>query len=184
MKSVIRIINTRLGRREWAALLCSLALIVLSILLARHVGAFEQFGYIGSFLAMLIGSATVFLPAPALAVVVALGATVANPWLVGLAGGLGATIGEITGYLAGYSGHKIVEEQPQYKNIAGLLEKHGYWAIMLLAFVPNPLFDVAGVIAGSTKYPLSKFLTATLIGKVAKCLAAAYVGVWSFGWLI
>ena len=182
MRSFFRFVAHNFGRKEWAALIGSLVLIAVSIPLVRHISAFEQYSYLGAFLAMLIGSATVFLPAPALAVVVALGATSANPWMIALVGGIGAALGEITGYLAGYSGHKVAEEQSHYKKIAKLVETRGFIAIAILAFIPNPLFDVVGFVAGGTRYPLPKFLTATVLGKIAKCFAAAYAGAWSLSW--
>lgn len=132
---------------------------------------------------MLLGSATVILPAPGLAVVIALGAVVPNLLLLGLVAGLGAALGEITGYLAGYGGHKIIEEQKHYLVVERFLKKHGFWAIAALAFIPNPLFDVAGIIAGGTKYPFGLFLVATLVGKIAKCLLAAYAGATTLSWL-
>ena len=53
--------------------------------------------------------------------------------------------------------------------------------IILLAFIPNPLFDMAGFIAGAGKVPLWKFLIFTWIGKVAKMLLFAYLGAGIFG---
>ncbi len=169
------------GTKEWVAIGGSLSLTILSIWLVGRTSALEEFGYLGAFLAMLIGSATVLLPAPALAVVVGLGAVVASPLLLGVVAGVGATLGEVTGYFAGYGGHKIAEEQKYYTKVSDFIEKRGFVAIAVLAFIPNPLFDIAGFIAGSTGYPVSRFLTATLIGKTCKCVLAAYVGSLSLG---
>jgi len=54
--------------------------------------------------------------------------------------------------------------------------KHGSWTILLLAFIPNPLFDLAGFVAGSMKLPLWKFLLLTVVGKIGKMLLFAYLG--------
>lgn len=132
---------------------------------------------------MLLGSATVILPAPGLAVIAALGPAVPDPLLLGIVAGLGAALGEVTGYLAGYGGHKIIEEQKYYPAVGRFVKKYGFWAIIVLAFVPNPLFDAAGIIAGGTKYSFHLFMFATLIGKVAKCITIAYAGASAFGWL-
>jgi membrane protein DedA with SNARE-associated domain len=153
---------------------------VVTLLLAKAKNL-EEFGYAGGFLAMLLSSATVVLPAPGLAVVIALGATVPNPLLLGVAAGVGAAFGEVTGYLTGYGGHRIVEGQKYYPVIERFLEKYGFWAVAVLAFIPNPLFDAVGIIAGGTKYPFSLFLSATLIGKVGKCTVAAYAGATTLG---
>lgn len=184
IKHVARFIKRHFGPKEWAALALSLALVIIVSLSLAKTNNLEEWGYIGGFIAMLLGSATIILPAPGLAVVAALGTNVPNPLLLGFIAGLGAALGEITGFLAGYGGHKIVEEQKHYKTVERYIERFGFWAIAVLAFIPNPLFDIAGIIAGATKYPFGLFLSATLIGKIAKCTVVAYVGATAFGWLI
>ena len=51
-----------------------------------------------------------------------------------------------------------------------------YLAILVLAFVPNPFFDLAGIAAGTLKIPILSFLFFTWIGKVLKMLLFAYAG--------
>jgi membrane protein DedA with SNARE-associated domain len=48
--------------------------------------------------------------------------------------------------------------------------------VLLLAFVPNPLFDIVGVTAGILKMPYPKFLLWCMLGKILKMLAFAYGG--------
>ncbi|HQF63663.1 MAG TPA: hypothetical protein PLT26_14275, partial [Anaerolineaceae bacterium] len=45
-----------------------------------------------------------------------------------------------------------------------------------IAFIPNPLFDAAGMIAGALKMPLWRFLIYCWIGKCLKMLAFALGG--------
>jgi membrane protein DedA with SNARE-associated domain len=45
------------------------------------------------------------------------------------------------------------------------MERHGMLAIFLLAAIPNPIFDVGGLIAGVLKMPVWRFLLAAIIGK-------------------
>lgn len=182
MHQQLQYLRKHLGRKERAALVASLILVIGVSLFLFNSDDLASLGYIGGFLAMLLSSATVILPAPGIAVVVALGSTVSSPVLLGIVAGIGATLGEITGYLAGYSGHKIVEEQKYYAKMHKFIEKYGFIAITLLAFIPNPFFDIAGIIAGSTKYPLKLFLTAVLIGKIGKCILAAYAGSLAIDW--
>ena len=68
-----------------------------------------NYGYLGAFLISLVSSATILLPLPGFLVVFPLGAAL-NPILVGLAAAGGATIGEMTGYLLGFTGRGIVEK--------------------------------------------------------------------------
>lgn len=138
----------------------------------RQIGAY---GYPGLFLVALIGDATIILPAPALAVVFAVGSGLSAP-LVGLAAGTGSALGELTGYLAGLSGNAIIEHQQQYQRIHRWMTKQGLWVIFVLSVVPNPLFDMAGMAAGAAGIPPWRFLLACWPGKVLKATAAAFLG--------
>ena len=62
------------------------------------------YGYVGAFLISILGGATIIVPVPMLAVIFALGRVMEYSWLVGLANGLGETIGAITIYMTGYGG--------------------------------------------------------------------------------
>jgi membrane protein YqaA with SNARE-associated domain len=143
---------------------------------------FAAFGYPGIFLVALMANATVFLPAPGVAIIYAMG-SVFNPLGVGIAAGLGGAIGELSGYLAGFSGQAVVERAKIYKRLAPYVEKYGGWTILFLAAIPNPFFDIAGVAAGIVKMPMWKFFSACLIGQLIKMTLFAYAGKYSINWL-
>ncbi|KAM1171835.1 hypothetical protein TB2_021696 [Malus domestica] len=100
--------------------------------------------------------------------------------------GLGTAIGELPPYFisraASMSGNKVVMEEldaPSYEGtgfIATRLNQIKRWllshsqqlnffTILVLASVPNPLFDLAGIMCGQFGIPFWKFFLATLIGK-------------------
>jgi membrane protein YqaA with SNARE-associated domain len=141
-----------------------------------------SFGYLGIFLLSILANATIILPAPGLAFVFGMGA-VFNPLFVALAAGAGAAVGELSGYLAGYSGQSIIQRTPFEQQLEGWMKKYGGLTILVFAFIPNPLFDVAGMIAGVLKMPLWKFLLFCWIGKTLKMLLFAYAGSLSIPWL-
>jgi len=68
-----------------------------------------------------------------------------NPFGVGLAAGTGGALGELSGYLAGFSGQAVVERTDIYERIKPWVQKYGGWAILVLSAIPNPFFDIAGV---------------------------------------
>jgi len=142
------------------------------------VEEFKEYGYLGVFLVALLANATVFIPAPGLALILAMGA-VFNPFLVGISAGTGGAIGELSGYLAGFSGQAIVERSDVYTRIKPWVEKYGGWAILVLSAIPNPLFDVAGVAAGIVKMPMRTFLFSVWIGQLIKMTLFAYAGKYS-----
>ena len=63
------------------------------------------------------------------------------------------------------------------------MEKYGELTTLVLAFIPNPLFDLAGLIAGLLKMPLWKFLLYCVIGKILKMMMFAYAGDWVINFL-
>jgi uncharacterized membrane protein YdjX (TVP38/TMEM64 family) len=143
-----------------------------------RVDQFAAFGYPGIFLIALLANATILLPAPGVAVIYAMGA-IFNPLGVGLAAGLGGTLGEVSGYLAGFSGQAVVERMDIYNRIKPWVDKYGGWAILVLSAIPNPFFDIAGMAAGVAKMPLQTFLIFSGIGQLIKMTAFALAGHYS-----
>ena len=140
-----------------------------------QVGKFEELGYPGIFLISLLSNATIILPVPGIIVTSAMG-TIFNPFWVAIAAGTGATLGEISGYLLGFSGQGVIENKKWYDRICNWMRKFGDITVFLLALIPNPLFDIAGLVAGALKLPVWRFLVWTLLGKTIKMMAFAYGG--------
>lgn len=143
------------------------AAIAISVVILLSWEQFERlgvYGYPAVFLASLLSSATLILPAPGIAFILATGSAL-DPVAVGLVAGLGAAIGELTGYIAGYSGQVVVRDRPLYQRMAGLMRKAGIPLLFGLALVPNPIFDVGGVMAGVLHIPAWAFILVTWAGK-------------------
>ena len=147
-----------------------------------RVEEFAAFGYPGIFLIALLANATILLPAPGAAIVYAMGA-IFNPIGVGFAAGTGGAIGELSGYLAGFSGQAVIERTDVYDRIKPWVDHYGGWAIMVLSAIPNPLFDVAGLAAGIAKMRFWTFLFSVWIGQLIKMTLFAYAGRYSLEWL-
>lgn len=157
------------------ALLVVILITVYIYSIRERVDRFASYGYSGAFLIALMANATVFLPAPGVAVVFAMG-NIFNPLGVALAAGAGGALGELSGYMAGFSGQAIVERTNVYERINPWVKKYGAWTILILSAIPNPFFDVAGVAAGISKMSLYKFLSACWIGQTVKMTMFAYAG--------
>ena len=147
-----------------------------------RVDDFAAYGYPGIFIIAMMANATVFLPAPGVAVVFAMG-SIFNPLGVALAAGTGGAIGELTGYLAGFSGQAVIERTDIFNKINPWIEKYGGWTILVLSAIPNPFFDIAGIAAGIAKIPLWRFLFFCWIGQLIKMAMFAYAGAYSIDWL-
>lgn len=160
-------------------------LVVTGFLLVNrnYVQKFASYGYPGIFLVSLFANATLIMPIPGIAFTSAMGA-VFNPFWVAIAAGLGATLGEITGYLAGFSGQVIIRNQEWYDQVVNWMARYGFLTILIMAIIPNPVFDLAGMAAGMMKLPLIKFLGWCLIGKIIKMLLFAYSGASIFNYFM
>ena len=146
----------------------------------------EQAGYSVVFYSNLIGSASVFIPVPGiLAICFAAEESLGlNLWLLGFVGASGATLGETTAYLAGYSGHSALTNIRWYPRIHGLVERRGGITIFMLSVIPNPVFDIAGIAAGALGYPYKKFIVYTFSGKAIRLVIMAYACRESIEWLM
>ncbi len=165
------------------AILIVIALTVFIYSVREKAVELQQYGYLGIFIIAFMTNATVFLPAPGIAIVFAMGA-IFNPIYIALSAGAGGALGELSGYLAGFSGQAIVEKTNVYDKFHTWIEKHGFFAILVLAVIPNPFFDIAGVAAGMLKMPLYRFLLAVWIGVTIKMFLFAWVGSTSLPWLL
>ena len=183
------------GRFTWRleyTLLLGVALLLTLFAVAffyfsANVNNLKSYGYAGLFLINVVGSASILLPSPAGASVVGGGALLesflgvpAFIW-VGLVAGLGESIGEFSGYAAGYGGRVIVENRPQYQRVSRWMERNGTITMFLMSTIPNPLFDVAGLAAGAVRMPISRFFASVLAGKVVKNIWLAAVGALGIG---
>jgi len=138
----------------------------------KNIGGY---GYVGIFLLSILGSSTIVISAPTFLSTL-VGGSILNPFLVGLVSGLGSSIGEITGYLAGYGGKVLAIDSRIYKKVSSWMKRRGFLTVFLLAVIPNPFFDLAGIFSGLTNYPIKKFLLATFLGKTIKFILIALLG--------
>ncbi|OQY88509.1 MAG: hypothetical protein B6D38_09075 [Anaerolineae bacterium UTCFX1] len=165
-----------------AAFVAVIAITLYVFSIRERVQEFAEFGYPGVFLIALIANATILLPAPGVAIVYAMGA-VFHPLGVGIAAGTGGALGELSGYLAGFSGQAVIENTQLYERIKPFVKKYGGWAILFLSAIPNPFFDAAGIAAGVVKIPLKTFLFFVWIGQLIKMTVFAYAGNYSLEWI-
>lgn len=160
---------------RWGSLILILGVSVALFLLRDRVRDLGQYGYPGIFLVSLLTNATLILPLPGVLVTTMMGA-VFNPLGVALAAGTGSALGELSGYIAGYGGQGVIENRQWYDRLIEWMKKYGDVTILVLAIIPNPLFDVGGMAAGALRLPVWRFLLWCTLGKIIKMLAFAYGG--------
>ncbi len=150
-------------------------LTVLIVIYHNRAHGLEKYGYPGIFILSFLTYATVIVPVPGLLVISAMGAYF-NPILIALVAGLGAALGQLTGYIAGFGTQPMIERVNIYKRMVAWVKKFGSLAILFLSALPNPLFDITGAAAGALRMPVLKFFLWTWLGETIKMLAFAYFG--------
>lgn len=159
--------------------------LVISILVFIYRDKFvylEGYGYLGIFLISVLGNATVILPVPVI-LTAFIGGGIFNPFFVGVVTAAGAAIGELTGYLVGYGGKIVLKDDKKLEKVEGWMEKYGLWVLFVLAVIPNPFFDLAGIVAGATGIAVYKYLIVVTLGKMVKFVTISYLGAGSIGLL-
>ncbi len=186
---------------RWAAITIGASLVVGFTLLGFAAWAFdwldeetmEDLGYLGIFISNFLPHVSVFLPLPGLTAVghalVIWGAEELNPVIVVAIATVANTIAEWTSYLAGATGKTAAEERPvSVPGVAGrwlsrswklaewFMARAGFMTLLVLSAVPNPVFEVTGIIAGATRMNFLKFNLALLIGHFIRVMLLVLVG--------
>ncbi|MCJ7613168.1 VTT domain-containing protein [Candidatus Bathyarchaeota archaeon] len=136
----------------------------------------DQFGYLGVFMISFIGSVSVIFPIPYTIVIFLLGSML-DPLFVAISGGLGAALGEFSGYALGYYGRKVVSEKRRRKMdyMLRVFNRYGPVTIFLFALTPLP-DDLLFIPLGVMRYPFLKAFVPALLGKMLMTFVLAYSG--------
>ncbi len=162
----------------WASIIITVVMVVFG----ERIAQLGSWGYLGAFIINGISSATVVLPAPGGAIVLLMAAD--YHWLpLGIAAGLGGTLGSLTAYLVGTQTRPAFQKRRFYGWTSRAMHKYGYIILILLTLPPISPGDFGGILAGATRYPIRKFLLAVGFASVIKMVALTYLATWSLAWL-
>jgi uncharacterized membrane protein YdjX (TVP38/TMEM64 family) len=169
-------------RKHYLPLLGLLAtigiIVVVSVIYLKNKDIFkdlEKYGYAGVFGISVLLNATIIIPVSAMAVISSMGGVLSSPLFVGLVGGIGAGIGEMTAFFAGRSGRGLISKGNMYNRVEKWVKRWGWIAVFFLSIFPF-VFDIAGIIAGAMRMPAWKFFLATWAGRTAAYVTVAYLG--------
>jgi membrane protein YqaA with SNARE-associated domain len=171
-----RIWLTRENLLRLAALGLVVAVVLIAVFLRDRLTDVGQVGYPVIAFLNFFTSAAMVLPLPFVGVAsVCEGGRHLVPGFVALVAASAGTLGELTGYAAGFSGRGVVSRAAYLHRMEGWMRRRGWLVLFLLSFIPNPIFDVAGIAAGALRYPVGAFLPVVWAGKFLRSLALAYV---------
>lgn len=142
------------------------------ILFREQIREMAIVGYVGLILACLVSNISILIPSSA-TVIVLVAATTLNPWFCILCGGLGTALGEQSSYVCGLIGAVGFDASiDRNRKMLEALRNHAFLTVFLFAFVPLPVFDIAGIAAGATRMNWGKYTLAAVFGKILKFLFA------------
>lgn len=171
----------------------SIALLLLPIWFDMSEENLSTFGYSGVFFSNLLSTSTVFIPVPGVTVasqaLIVSQSTAQNWIIVGVLGGVGMGLGEITAYVAGAAGSQVAREgnieAPRLvrplvlrtiDTVKWLMARFGFLTLFILSAIPDPVFEVAGITAGAVRMAFWRFMTAVIGGSLVRGLVLAYAG--------
>ena len=145
------------------------------ILLREQIEQMAALGYAGLFAACALSNVSVFLPSSSTMFVI-LAASVLNPALCVLVGGLGTAVGEQCSYLCGRAGASSFDRKADESlgRVHRFVRRHAFLAVFLFALAPLPVFDLAGVAAGADRMPWPKYALAAFLGKTIKFAVSVF----------
>jgi len=160
----------------------------------EDIQALGGYGYLGAFLIGVFGGATYIAPVPMTPVIFVLGtvlkpsfAPYLGPVFVGIAAGLGETIGALTIYMTGYGGGAAIASakhakiQAVYSRLSRWMKRRGALVLFIFSAVLNPFFYPIAVTAGATRFGLKKYIIICIVGKSIKGITVAAAGYWGLG---
>jgi len=147
-----------------------------------------QYGYLGIFFISLLGATSVIIPIPSSVVIFILGGLTSStgflfePLFIAVAAGAGAAVGELSGYLVGLGGRKVIGEKYKKKMdiLMKLFQRFGPIVIFVFALTPLP-DDLLFIPLGVMRYKILKAFIPALLGKFVSNLIIAYAGRLSIG---
>ena len=165
-----------------AALALSIGVSVLLLAFPEPIDRLGGLGYAGAFLVMAVNNATILLPSLGHAFIVAAAQTL-NPFLLGVAGGIGGGLGELTGYALGKAGYNVMGHYRAMQTIRRC-SRGQHFGPVLFVFAATPLpMDVAGILAGASHYDIRRFMLWVGAGKVVNTILIAIASYYALGWL-
>ncbi|MFH0828999.1 MAG: VTT domain-containing protein [Candidatus Kerfeldbacteria bacterium] len=184
--------HVRFGKPEWAVVSILAALAVSAALVATsETFAFwnqrlyeawtvwaVHYGYFGAFIAALVGNLTVVIVLPYTIVTFFLASAGLNPVFLGVLTGIGAVIGELSGYCIGrFSSGSVERRRPvEYAALKRIVEHRPAVVPALLftfSLLPFP-DDVLFIPLGMLRYSAWKLIVPSLAGKIGAGLAIAF----------
>ncbi len=147
---------------------------------------YDTFGapgiYFGVFIISIFGNLTIIFPVPYVIALIVISAVIGfpgvNPIILGMIGGLGASIGEVSAWLIGRGSQNIFKNNKNIERMKTYVDK-GWAPLLIFIFAATPLPDDAFLIVlGMASYSILKTLIYCFIGKFVLCFLSSALPIW------
>ncbi len=132
-------------------------------------------GFVLLFILSVQSGALFMLPGFGFASIGAFAIVFGDPWLPALVGTTGQVVGEMVSYLLGAAGSPWIRRQGAYRRIEHWIQRWGLLVVFVIAATPNPVFDIAGAVAGAAGLGWKRFFVASWAGRLIKNVIIAFL---------
>ena len=142
-----------------------------------------NYTFAGVFVVTALATATIVVPVPYIPILMRIAEQQQSPTallMIALAAGLGSVVGEISGYLVGRAGRSAFATSRFSQWVAVQMQHpvRSFVALFALSAPPNPLFDVAGMAAGTFGVPFGWFALAVFLGRFVRMAGILFITIW------
>ena len=148
---------------------------IAAIPFAGEIRAVGVAGFLLLFILSVQSGALFMLPGFGFASIGAFAIVFGDPWLPALVGTTGQVIGEMVSYLLGATGSPWIRRQQAYRRVEDWIKRWGLLVVFVIAATPNPVFDIAGAVAGAAGLGWRRFFVASWAGRLIKNVLIAFL---------
>ncbi|MCY3782164.1 MAG: VTT domain-containing protein [Chloroflexi bacterium] len=148
---------------------------IAAIPFAGEIRAVGVAGFLLLFILSVQSGALFMLPGFGFASIGAFTIVFGDPWLPALVGTTGQVIGEMVSYLLGATGSPWIRRQQAYRRVENWIKRWGLLVVFVIAATPNPVFDIAGAVAGAAGLGWKRFFVASWAGRLIKNVLIAFL---------
>ena len=167
--------SRRLLAPQIVLLVVAMAGSIAAIPFAGEIRAVGLAGFLLLFILSVQSGALFMLPGFGFASIGAFAIVFGDPWLPALVGTTGQVIGEMVSYLLGVTGSPWIRRQKAYQRVEGWIRRWGLVVVFVIAATPNPVFDIAGAVAGAAGLGWKRFFVASWAGRLIKNVLVAFL---------
>ena len=146
------------------------AAVATAYLVLPRLEATGIWAYAVGFLVQATTAASIMVPIPGIAALVVMSQEL-DLVMLAVVGAAGGAIGELLGYWLGSQGRGPLAKTRMYNKLEVAMRHWGGVVVFLFAAVPVLPMDAAGIIAGATRYPITRYLVAIFAGKLLLLMA-------------